>query len=142
MRARIVATKVPKGSIAKDYIESVEDRKRAVEHRVGQDVLPARQVLKVFEDHDSPATADPAVPVKGLIKVLTHDMQGMPGLLVYGDGREIGARLFKGCLVRLVGIPERKFVVVEIYWDDQEVRLREVGSDIEYVMPWDCVEFA
>jgi len=56
--------------------------------------------------------------------------------------REIGARLFKGCRVKLVGVPQRRFVVDDIFWDYEAVRLRELGCDIEYVVPWDCVEFA
>ena len=141
MRARTLSTEAKTGTVAADYIESVKYRKRVVAYPEILKEHPAQQVLKVFEENNKPPPADPAPPVKGLIKILTQDIQGMPGLLVYGDGKEIGARLFTGCEVRLVGIPERRFVVDEIFWDFEEARLREIGTNIYYTVPWDCVEF-
>lgn len=136
MRARIVTNEIRRGSIAKDFIKAVEDRKR-VSTTMEPERLQALQVLDVFEDHNKPLPDDPAPPVKGLVKVLTHDIQG----LLVGDGKTIGARLFKGCHVRLVGIPERKFIVDDIFWDQEEVRLVEPSTGTAYSMPWDCVEF-
>jgi len=139
MKARIIATEITRGTVAKDFIKSVEDRK-SLSTTMEPERLQAHQVLKVFEDHNKPLPDDPAPPVKDLVEVLTRDILDMMGLLV-GDGKEVGARLFKGCPVRLIGIPDRKFIVVDIFWDDGEVRVKESGTDIGYVMPWDCVEF-
>jgi hypothetical protein len=142
MRERIITNGVPNGSVAGEYIKTVEERKLCRAHSARPETRPAEQVLRVFEDHNRPLPADAAPPVKGLIRVLTQDMQGIPGLLAYGDGREIGARLFTGCEVRLVGIPERRFVVTDIFWDYESVRLKEVGGVRAcYTVPWDCVEF-
>jgi hypothetical protein len=141
MKSRPAATEINTGSVAKDFIKSVKGQKCPVLTHTGQDVLRVHEILGAFEDHNKPSYDEPVVPVKTLVKVLTHGMQGMPGLLVYGDGKEIGARLFRGCPVRLIGIPERTFFVDDIFWDREEVRVREVGSDTEYVMPYACVEF-
>ena len=42
--------------------------------------------------------------------------------------------------MRLVGIPERQFIIREIFWDYEEVRLGAPGTNTEYVVPWDCLE--
>ncbi len=137
MKARIVTNEIRRGTVAKDFIKSVEDRKHVSTSSMEPERLQALQVLDVFEDHNKPLPDDPAPPVKGLVKVLTHDIQG----LLVGDGKTIGARLFKGCHVRLLGIPERKFVVADIFWDQEEVRIKEEGTKVEYVVPWCSVEF-
>ncbi len=141
MRKRVITNGLPNGSVAREYIKTVEERRLCLAHSARPETRPAEQVLQVFEDNNTPTPTDPAPPVKELIKVLTQDMQGIPGLLAYGDGREIGARLIKGCRVKLLGVPQRRFVVDDIFWDRESVRLRELGNDTEYVMPWDCVQF-
>ncbi len=72
--------------------------------------------------------------------VLTESLQGTPNLVGDNNGRIDGARLFRGCRVRLRGIPERTFVVKKIFWDFGEARIREIGGAAEYVVPWDCLE--
>ena len=141
MKARIVTNQITTGSVAKDYIKAVEEQVPSSKTLLQPVGLDAHQVLDVFEDHNKPVPADPAPPVKKLVKVLTHDIQGMTGLLACGDGKEIGARLFTGCHVRLLGVPDRKFIVVDIFWDEEEVKIEEPGTGIGYRLPWDSVEF-
>ena len=137
MKARIVTNQITTGSVAKDFIKSVETpqcSRTAPSKPVG---LDAQEVLDFFQDHNKPLPDDPAPPVKDLVTVLTHDIQG----LLVGDAKDIGARLFKGCHVKLLGVPDRKFVVDEILWDREEVRIKEEGTGIGYRLPWDSVEF-
>jgi hypothetical protein len=58
-----------------------------------------------------------------------------------GD-REIGPRLYKGCAVKLVGVPERAFYVDEVFWEFEEVRIIEPATGIGYVVPWNCLRLA
>ena len=97
--------------------------------------------LESFRDYNKPLLEESAPPVKNLVTVLNRGLQGMPELLVDEQGRMSGARLYVGCPVRVVGIPERKFFIREIFWDYEEARIHEIGTHIEYVFPWDCLEF-
>ncbi len=84
----------------------------------------AHDVLESFRDHNEPIPEEPAPPVKCLVRALNRGLQGMPELLADEQGRMSGARLYVGCPVRVVGIPERKFFIREIFWDYGEARIR------------------
>jgi hypothetical protein len=145
MKARpLLASAIGTGHVARDYIRLVQQTGNSQAMDIPPKEQGAQKVLGFFEEHNRPLAIEPAPPVKNLIKVLTHDMQGMPRLRVCGDGKEIGARLFTGCSVRLVGIPERKLIVDGIFWDHEAVRVKEVGKGkgkgICYTVPWDAIE--
>ena len=82
------------------------------------------------------------VPIKPLVIVLTEGLLGIPNLVADADGRIDGSRLYRGCRVWLRGIPERQFIVRAIFWDEGEARVRELGTEIEYLLPWDCLRFS
>lgn len=139
MKARLLTSAITTGHVATDYLRLV----LANQNPSTADTLPqahaAHLVLESFKDLNTPPPDESAPPVKSLTMALTRDLRGIPGLSV-GDCNEIGARLFRGCRVRLRGIPERTFVVKKIFWDFGEARIKEIGRDTEYAVPWDCLE--
>ncbi len=139
MKARLLANAITTGPVARDYIRSVrENHESATDTRPL--ARPAKELLESFRDNNRLAPADPVVPVKGLVTVLT---EGLRGTLNRSRGtRKVDpSGLFRGCRVRLAGIPERVFVIVDFDWDRGEVRIKEVGGTGRYVLPWDALEF-
>jgi hypothetical protein len=75
------------------------------------------------------------------VRVLTESLRGTPNVVADDEGRIEVANLYRGCRVRLRGIPERQFTIIDIYWDYGEVRIKEIGQDrMFYLVPWDCLE--
>ncbi len=140
MKALLLSNAMTTGHAARNYIELV----RQV-HNSETPNRPwsqgANEVLESFRDHNKPIREESAPPVKRLVRALNRGLQGMPELLADNQGRMSGARLYVGCPVRVIGIPERKFFIREIFWDYEEARIHEIGTHIEYVFPWDCLEF-
>lgn len=139
MRTRLFASAMGTGHVARDYIRLVHQTRTSSAGDSPPRGPGAQEVLGSFEDHYRPIPVEPGPPVKTLVTILTRDLQGIPSQ-PSGDRNEIGARLFRGCRVRMIGIPERHFVVHEVFWDYGEVRIKEVGRDTQYVVPWDCLE--
>ncbi len=139
MKARLLANAITTGHAARDYIRLVREH-----HESATDtrplVRPAHDLLESFQDNNGLPPAAPVVPVRRLVRVLTEGLRGTLSRLPE-DRRIEGARLFRGCRVRLAGIPERVFVIVDFDWDRGEVRIKEVGGTGRYVLPWDCLEF-
>ena len=141
MKAQFITNSMRMGSVARDYVRLVcENQKSSTAHT--QPKAPAaHEVLEFFEDQDRSLPVDSIVPIKRLVMVLTEGLCGVPDLLTDDNGRTDGSRLYRGCRVRLRGIPERTFVVKKVFWDFGEARIKEIGRDAEYVVPWDCLEF-
>jgi hypothetical protein len=139
MKARLLTTEIKTGQVARDFIHLASENQDRSRNDTGSEFRPAHAVLESFEDQSRSIPADSIVPIKRLVKVLTESLQGMPGL-VTDDGRTSGARLFRGLKVRLRGIPERQFIIRDIYWDFGEARIKEIGADTFYLVPWDCLE--
>ncbi len=139
MKARLLTISLNAGHVARDFIRLVrENHESATDTRPL--ARPAKELLESFRDNNRLAPADPVVPVKGLVTVLT---EGLRGTLNRSRGtRKVDpSGLFRGCRVRLAGIPERVFVIVDFDWDRGEVRIKEVGGTGRYVLPWDALEF-
>ena len=139
MKARLLSNAITTGLIARDYIRSVQGPEHSLHPRARLQAQAAHALLESFQDHDKYPAVEVAPPVRGLVAVLTEGLQGIPSLR-REDGRVAAERLFNGCHVRLIGISERLFVVRDIFWDQEEVRIGETGRTTEYVVPWDCVE--
>ena len=139
MKARLLANAITTGHVARDYIRLVREHHESATD-TGPLTRPAHELLESFRDNDGQLPSDPDVPVKGLVKVLTEGLRGT--LNPPGGNRKVDASgLFRGCRVRLAGIPERLFVIVDFDWDRGEVRIKEVGGTGRYVLPRDCLEF-
>jgi hypothetical protein len=141
MKARLIARAMVTGHAARDYLREVQQTRNSSAGNAPPNGQGAQEILESFQNHNRPLPADPAPPVKNLTAVLTRGLQGMHNPAP-GYRNDIGAALFKGARVRLVGIPERLFVVREVFWDYGEVRIKEKKTGIEYVVPWDCLEMA
>ena len=141
MRARLVSNTISSGHMARDYIRAVRERGNSAIPDMPGRVGRAHAVLESFDDHYKPASEEPGPPVKSLTTVLTNGLRGMPGLS-REDGGIDAASLYRGCRVRVAGIPERLFVVHDIFWDKREVRIKEMGRGVEYVLPLDCLRLA
>jgi hypothetical protein len=141
MKARFLVRSMTTGQVATDFIRLVN----ANQNRSTADTQPkapaAQEVLEFFEGQDRSVPVDPIVPIKRLVMVLTEGLRGMPDLLADDSGRIEGAGLYRGLKVRLRGIPERKFIISDIFWEYEEARVREIGTNIEYLLPWDCLRF-
>jgi hypothetical protein len=143
MKARLLATAITTGHVAADFIRMVHANQNPSAADKPPQAPAAHAVLELFDDQDRSLPVDPVVPIKRLVRVLTEGLRGMPNLVGDDDGTISGARLFKGCKVRLRGIPERQFIIHDIYWDYQEVRVRQLGSSsVEYVLPWYCLRLS
>lgn len=142
MRAKLFANSMQCGHIARDSIHLTRRNQKSALADTGPEGKVARAVLESYEDQNRSITADPIVPIRPLVRGLTESLRGMPTLVTDDKGRINGASLYKGCKVRVMGIPERRFTIIDIYWDYDEVRVREKGTNVEYVFPWDCLDFA
>jgi len=142
MKARLFTNSMQSGHVARDYIRLVREGHNSLTADTRPDGKAARAVLESFEDQNQSIPADPVVPIKPLVRILTESLRGTPNLVADDDGRMDGARLFKGCKVQLRGIPERQFIIRDIYWDYEETRVSEIGTDVEYVLPWDCLRLS
>ena len=140
MRAKLFANSMQCGHIARDFIDLTRRNQKSALAGTGREGKAARVVLESFEDQNRALPIDPVVPIQRLVTVLTESLQGMPSL-VSDNGRPSGASLFRGLKVRLRGVPGRKFAIRDIYWDFQEVRVSEIGAEVDYVVPWDCLRF-
>jgi len=138
MKARLVSNSITTGNIANDFIRSVQENRNSLTPD-GPHAPAADEVLESFRGHCKPPSTEPVLPIKALVKVLTDRLQGMPGRSADGNGKIDGSQLFKGCRVRLRGISERQFIIRDVFWDYEEARIREIGTKIEYVLPWDCL---
>ena len=141
MKARLVTNAIQSGHAARDYMRLVYGSPNSSSVDTGSKGQAAHELLRVFEEHNRPSPIEPVIPVRSLVSVLTHDMRGLGDFSPGEHGKTEGARLYVGCPVRVVGIPERKFFIREIFWDYEEARIHEIGTHIEYVFPWDCLEF-
>jgi hypothetical protein len=137
MRARLARNWMQSGHIARDYIRLVHESHSSSTTNSRSEGTSAHEILESLDDQSRTSPADFVVPVERLVTVLTESLQGMP--LANSEGRIDGAKLFRGCKVRLVGIPERQFIIRDIYWDDQAVRVKELGTEVYYLLPWDCI---
>ena len=124
MKARLLTNELQSGHIARDFIHLALGHHNSTPRGATPVGKAAHVLLESFEDHDRPHLPEPVIPIKRLVKVMTEGLQGMPNLSVDGEGRIEGAKLYRGCKVRLRGIPERRFIIYEIYWDYEEVRVR------------------
>ncbi|MGO9569307.1 MAG: hypothetical protein ACLP5H_17360 [Desulfomonilaceae bacterium] len=141
MKAQLITNSMRMGSVARDYLRLVHANQNPSTADTQPKAPAAHEVLGFFEDQDLSLRVDPAVPIKLLVRVLTESLRGTPSLATDDNRRIEGANLFKGCRVRLRGIPERQFVIRDIYWDYGEVRIKEMGQDrLFYLVPWDCLE--
>lgn len=141
MKARFLVRSMTTGQVATDFIRLVHANQNPSTADTRPKAPEANEVLESFEGQDRSVPVDPIVPIKRLVMVLTEGLRGMPDLLADDSGRIDGSRLYKGCRVRLRGIPERQFVIRDIYWDYGEVRIKEIGQDrLFYLVPWDCLE--
>jgi hypothetical protein len=140
MKARIVSNAITTGSIARDYIRSAQGLEHSTPSSTRLQAQAARAILESFQEPDEYLAIEATPPIKRLVAVLTEGLQAIRGLR-REDGRVAAEMLFRGCHVRLIGIPERYFVVRDIFWDYQEVRIREPRTKIDYVVPWDCLVF-
>ncbi len=141
MKARIVKNLLQIGHTARDFIRLVRRNENSSMAHTQSTGHAATQMLESFEEIKLQPHVQTVIPVKGLVSTLTESLQDIPDLLTEDNGKMSGARLYVGCPVRVVGIPERKFFIREIFWDYGEARIREIGTEIEYVFPWDCLEF-
>jgi hypothetical protein len=139
MRARLARNWMQLGHIARDYIRMVEESQNSSTANPKSEGRAAHTILESLEDQDRSLPVDPVVPIKSLVTVLTESLQGMP--VADTDGGISGARLYRGCPVRLRGLPERRFIIRDIYWDCEEVRVLELGTEVYYLVPWDCLQF-
>jgi hypothetical protein len=137
MRARLVTNLMLGGHVARDFINLAAAKPHAISPDIPPKEPAAHDILDFFEDRDTPFL-DEAVPIRKLVRVLTESLNGTPP--ADDAGRTIGARLFRGCKVRLRGIPDRLFIIRDIYWDYGEVKVKEIGSDTSYLVPWDCLK--
>jgi hypothetical protein len=142
MQARLMRNAITKGHIARDYLRRVEQTRNSTSSNTPPSGQDAREVLEFFEEHNRLLPLEPVPPVKTLAEVLTRGLRGMTPFMEGCGNGSIGARLCKGCTVKLVGIPERAFCVADIFWDYEEVRIIEPATGIEYVVPWDCLRLA
>ncbi len=140
MKARLLTNAMQLGHVSRDCIRLVREDHHPSTPILRPHAQRAVDVLESFQDTNSLPPADPAVPVRRLVRVLTEGLRGTLSRLPE-DSRIEGARLFRGCRVRLAGIPERVFVVVDFDWDRGEVRIKELGGGTQYLLPWDCLEF-
>jgi hypothetical protein len=138
MKARLLSTAIRTGHAALDFIRLAQRNDHSSASAARPKAQLANAILESLDDQDR-TLPDFAVPIKRLVTVLTESLHGMP-LDNPGDRIE-GAKLYRGCKVQLRGIPERRFIIRDIYWDDQEVRVKELGAEIYYLLPWDCIEF-
>lgn len=143
MKARLLRNSLQSGHVARDYIRLVTENSSCSTADVRQTAQLVHEVLGFLETHERPIPVEPAVPIKSLILVLTESLRGTRNLTTGDEARIDGANLYRGCRVRLRGIPERQFIVHEIYWDYEEVRIKEIGQDrLFYLVPWDCLQFS
>jgi hypothetical protein len=143
MKARLLRNSLKSGHVASDYIRLVTKNKNYSASDVRPVVQLAHAVLESFEDQSRSIPDDPVVPIKNLITVLSESLRRTASMAADDEGRTEGANLYRGCRVRLRGIPERQFVIHEIFWDCGEVRIKEIGRDrLFYLVPWDCLEMA
>jgi hypothetical protein len=140
MKALLLRNALQSGNVASDYIRLVTENDKCAISDVQAASRPARAVLEFFDDHNKSLSLEPVVPFKSLITALTEDLREMSHLIADNDTRMDGASLYKGCRVLLRGIPERQFVIHEILWDYKEARIKEIGQDTWYLVPWDCLE--
>jgi hypothetical protein len=141
MKARLLRNSLQSGNVARDYIRLVTENNNCSASDVRPAAQLAHEVLGFLEAYERPIPVESVVPIKSLITVLTESLRGTPSLATDDNRRIEGANLFKGCRVRLRGIPERQFVIRDIYWDYGEVRIKEIGQDrLFYLVPWDCLE--
>lgn len=142
MKARFLVRSMTTGHVATDYLRLVHANQNPSTADTRPKAPAAHEVLEFFDDQDRSLPVDPVVPIQRLVRVLTEGLQGTPNLVANDNGRMDGARLYRGCKVRLRGIPERQFIIRDIYWDYKEARVSEIGTDdVEYVLPWDCFRF-
>ena len=139
MKARLLSNAITTGHVARDYIRLVRENHKS-ETDTSPLTRPAHELLESFQDNNRLAPADPVVPVKGLVTVLTEGLRGTLNRS-HGRRRVDPSGLFRGCRVRLAGIPERLFAIVDFDWDRGEVRIKEVGGTGRYLLPWDALEF-
>jgi len=144
MKARLLTNSMLAGNASRDYLRLVYEGQKSSTPEIRLKCPAAHDLLDSFEEYCKPFVEQPVIPIKRLVSGLNESLQGVPSLLTDKDGNISGAGLFKGCKARLRGIPERLFIVCEIYWDYEEVRIKEIGGDtdgdIQYVVPWDCLE--
>ena len=140
MKARLLSNAITTGHVARDYLRQIRNPSTTDTPPEGQG---AQEVLESFREHNSPVSVGFVPPVKDPDG---GSYQRSPrNEAIHGIGTvtgEIGPRLYKGCVVKLVGIPERAFFVADIFWDNEEVRIIEPATGIEYVVPWDCLRLA
>jgi hypothetical protein len=141
MKARLLSNVLCSGNAARDFLRIVQNNPYSLTSNSRPHGQAAHVVLESFEEQNKQLWDEPAPPVKSLTSVLTRTLQEIPNSST-GNRKEIGAWLFKGCRVRLVGIPERSFIVDTVFWDYESVRVREVGTEIYYTIPWDAVEYS
>jgi hypothetical protein len=138
MKARLLSNSLMTGHLARSFIRLTESHRKA-SITGPPHALAAHDVLEAFGEQRTCLQDEPGPPVKGLVKVLNEGLRGIPNLLSESNGKIDGARLYVGCSVRVLGLSERRFVVREILWDCQEVRIQEVGTYAHYIFPWDCL---
>ena len=139
MKARLFTNFMRSGHIARDFIQLALADPNSAPCNARPNEKAACAVLESLEDQDRSLPVDPVVPIKSLVIVLTESLQGIP--VADTDGGISGARLYRGCPVRLRGLPERRFIIRDIYWDYEEVRVLELGTEVYYLVPWDCLQF-
>jgi hypothetical protein len=141
MKARLLKNSLQNGHIARDYIRLVQRNQGLSTADVAPEENAAHAVLESFEHQDRSTPADSIVPIKPLVRGLTESLRGTSNLVADDKCRIDGASLYRGCPVQIVGIPERLFIVRDVYWDYAEVRIKQKGKSTEYVLPWDCLRF-
>lgn len=141
MKAQLLRNSLQSGHVARDYIRFVTENNKYSKSDVRATERLARGMLEFLEAQERPILDDPVVPIKNLITVLTESLRRTGSMAADDEGRTEGANLYRGCRVRLRGIPERQFVIYEILWDYGEVRIKELGQErLFYLVPWDCLE--
>jgi hypothetical protein len=139
-KAQLLYNAISTGHLARDYLRDVQQIRNPSTTDTPPKGQGAQAVLESYYEHHKSLPDDPPPPVKGLVTVLTEGLRDTSGP-ASENGAILSERLFKGCPVRLRGVPERRFIVVYIYWDIQEVRIGEPVTGMEYVVPWDCLRF-
>ena len=100
MKARLLSNSMRSGHVARDFIALAHVNPNSSTPDIRPKTPAAHYVLDSFEDRNRPFPDEPG-PIKRLVRVLTGGLQGIPNLLAGDNGKTNGARLFKGCPVRL-----------------------------------------
>ena len=109
MKARLVKNLLQIGHTARDFIRLVRRNENSSMAHTQSTGHAATQMLESFEEIKLQPHVQTVIPVKGLVTALTESLQDIPDLLTEDNGKMSGARLYVGCPVRVIGLPERKF---------------------------------